>query len=271
MPELPEVETTRRGLQPHLVGSMVRGLEVRQASLRQPVDPQLDPLLRRRRIQALGRRGKYLLLHFTHGCLLSHLGMSGSWRLLAQAREPRRHDHLDLLLSRGRVLRYHDPRRFGLLLWAGSDWQQHALLRHLGPEPLEDGFDGSRLHRRAQGRRAAVKTFLMDRRTVVGVGNIYASEALHLAGIHPARAAGRISLARYQRLATAVRSVLEEALQAGGTTLRDFTAEAGQPGYFGRQLRVYGREGQPCPRCAGLIRRSVLGQRSSFYCASCQK
>jgi formamidopyrimidine-DNA glycosylase len=268
MPELPEVETTRRGVAPHIVGRTIRGAVVRQANLRWPV-PDLDQLLRDRKVLAVERRAKYILIRFAHGTLMIHLGMSGSLRLVPAATAPRPHDHVDLLCA-GLCLRLHDPRRFGAMLWTDADPLDHPRLRDLGPEPLSDAFDGSRLYQTARGRKRAIKTLLMDGRTVVGVGNIYATEALFRAGIHPARAAGRIGRERYHRLAAAVITVLEEAIAVGGTTLRDFTAADGRPGYFRIQLAVYGRAGEPCPACGRPLLGRSIGQRNSVYCGHCQ-
>lgn len=271
MPELPEVETARRGIAPHLVGRRIRRLEVREWRLRWPISRRLPAALRGRAIEAVGRRGKYLLIRAGGGTLLWHLGMSGSLRALADPPPPGPHDHVDLELSGGTVLRFRDPRRFGSLHWTGGDPLRHRLLAGLGPEPLGEDFGGGWLHARSRGRRAAVKTFLMDARVVVGVGNIYASEALFEAGVAPSRPAGRVSRARYGRLAAAVREVLARSIEAGGTTLRDFTEADGRPGYFARELRVYGRAGEPCVRCGEPVRVKTLGQRSSFYCPRCQR
>jgi len=270
VPELPEVETTRRGIEPLLVGERVAAVTVRQPRLRRPVPDDLPRKLVGARIEAVRRRAKYLLIDTTVGSLLVHLGMSGSLRVVAQHTPAQKHDHFDVLLENGQVLRYRDPRRFGLLVWAGADPLRHPLLAGLGPEPLEDGFDGEWLARLAEGRRIAVKPFLMDQKTVVGVGNIYASEALFLAGIHPARAAGRVSAERYARLADAVKRVLRQAIRVGGPTLRDFTGVDGEPGYFSQSLQVYGREGASCSTCDGLIRCRVIGQRASYFCPRCQ-
>ena len=270
MPELPEVETVRRGIAPHVRDRAVAHMEVREWRLRWPVSRRLPALVRGRTIRDVTRRGKYLLLHFGHGHLLWHLGMSGSLRVLSEAPAPGAHDHVDLHLRGGAVLRFRDPRRFGSLHWTAADPQRHRLLAHLGPEPLGEDFDGDWLYAQSRGRAAAVKNFLMDASVVVGVGNIYASESLFAAGIAPTRPAGRISRRRYQALADAVRDVLSRAIVSGGTTLRDFTEADGTPGYFARKLRVYGRAGRDCPRCGAAIRARRIGQRSSFFCPRCQ-
>jgi formamidopyrimidine-DNA glycosylase len=270
VPELPEVETTRRGLAPHLVGRTVVALEVRQAQLRWPVARELGTQLPGRRIEAIERRAKYLLVHTEPGSALLHLGMSGSLRVLPATTPVGAHDHVDWHLDSGQVLRYTDPRRFGCQLWQARG-EVHPLLAGLGPEPLSDAFDGGRLWALSRGRRSAVKTFLMDQAVVVGVGNIYASEALFAAGIHPARAAGAISRERYERLAAEVRRILAYAITRGGTTLRDFISPDGVPGYFEQELFAYGRAGAPCRVCGAPIRSVVIGQRSTFYCARCQR
>ena len=270
MPELPEVETTRRGIEPLIAGRRVIAVEVREPRLRWPVPRELAAALTGQEIAAVTRRAKFLLVDARRGHLILHLGMSGSLRVVPREVVPAKHDHLDVVLDNGCCLRLRDPRRFGAALWTVEDPHRHPLLRDLGPEPLDDGFDGSWLHARSRGRRVAVKSLLMNSRVVVGVGNIYASEALFLAGIHPARPAGRISRLRYAKLADAVREVLAAAIAAGGTTLRDFVASDGQPGYFAQRLSVYGRAGAPCDRCHGTIASRVIGQRSSYYCARCQ-
>lgn len=271
VPELPEVETTRRGIAPHVTGRKVVAVAIRQRQLRWPVPRTLDRQLPGQRIKAVNRRGKYLLLETTAGTAILHLGMSGSLRIVPARRPPGCHDHADLVLDNGTALRLTDPRRFGALLWTRRAAGQHPLLRDLGPEPLADAFDGAYLYRRSRGRRQAVKPFIMDSHTVVGVGNIYANEALFLAGIHPARAAGRIARARYDRLASAIKEVLRQSIAQGGTTLRDFVDSRGQPGYFQQTLRVYGRGGEPCPVCRTALTETRLGQRSTFYCPHCQR
>jgi len=271
MPELPEVETTRRGIEPHVSGRVVRELVVREPRLRWPVAPELNERLSGQRVRAVERRAKYLLVRFDRGTVMIHLGMSGSLRVLADPGPPERHAHWDMLFDGGGCLRYTDPRRFGSLHWIGGAPEAHPLLRALGPEPLGPDFTGDYLYARSRGRRVAVKAFIMDSDVVVGVGNIYASEALFRAGIHPARAAGRTGRGRYHRLAAAVAGVLREAIAAGGTTLRDFTGSEGHPGYFTRSLAVYGRDGEICPRCTqrriNVIR---LGQRATYFCPGCQ-
>jgi formamidopyrimidine-DNA glycosylase len=223
------------------------------------------------RVSGCRRRAKYLLIELERGGLLVHLGMSGSLRVCDAGDAPRKHDHVDIVLDSGRCLRFNDPRRFGTLLWWDKNPEVHVLLRDLGPEPLSDAFSGDYLWRRSRGRKGAVKNFIMNGQVVVGVGNIYASEALFMSGIHPSRPAGRISLARYEALAAAIRDVLARAIRRGGTTLRDFVNSEGNPGYFAQELLVYEREGNPCLQCGNPIRRKVIGQRSSYYCPRCQR
>jgi len=270
MPELPEVETTRRGLAPHLIGRTVVGLDIRQPRLRWPIPRTLRTRLPGQRIDDIERRAKYLLVHTKAGSALLHLGMSGSLRVLPATTPIGTHDHVDWRLDSGRILRFTDPRRFGSQLWQPIG-KVHPLLAGLGPEPLDDDFDGDYLWKRSRGRSASVKVFLMDQAIVVGVGNIYASEALFAAAIHPKRAAGSISRARYARLADEVKRVLSYAITRGGTTLRDFISPDSEPGYFEQELFVYGREGQPCKVCGTPIKAVVLGQRSTYFCPRCQK
>ncbi len=271
MPELPEVETTRRGIAPYVRDQVVSQVLVRQPRLRWPVTENLARLLVGQTIDSVSRRAKYLLLGSARGTLLIHLGMSGSLRVLTKFAAPGAHDHVDLSFASGTTLRLTDPRRFGAVLWAGKEPLAHRLLRALGPEPLEAGFTKGHLYQASRGRRGPVKNFIMDGHIVVGVGNIYASEALFRAGIHPLRAAGRISRSRYDNLQRHIRDTLGAAIEAGGTTLRDFVDGDGQPGYFGQSLAVYGRAGLPCVTCAAAIRQRVIGQRASYYCASCQR
>lgn len=281
MPELPEVETTRRGIAPHVEGRQITEVIVRQPRLRVPVPVDLVERLVGGRIGVLARRAKYLLVPCSSPTaqggggegattLLWHLGMSGSLRIARLGELPKKHDHLDLVLDDGAILRYHDPRRFGFVDWLAGSAESDPRLARLGPEPLSDAFDGARLFTCSRGRRLAVKPFLMDSAMVVGVGNIYAAEALFLAGIDPRRAAGRISRERYDRLAAAVKEVLAAAITQGGTTLRDFVGGTGEPGYFKQRLNVYGRDGQPCRRCGAELRLVTLGQRASVFCGQCQ-
>ncbi len=271
MPELPEVETTRRGVEPHVLGRHVMAVQVHNRRLRWPVPAALARELPGCRIEAVERRAKYLLFRADQHHLLIHLGMSGRLRVLPAEHPRQPHDHLDILLDSGQMMRLNDPRRFGCALWLKGDPLKHPLLKSLGPEPFSTDFSGDQLFTRARGRSAPVKNFLMDGHIVVGVGNIYASEALFRAGIHPLRAAGHITRARYARLADTVREVLAEAIRQGGTTLRDYVGVDGGSGYFQQQLNVYDRAGQPCPRCAAPVRQRVIGQRSSFYCGRCQR
>ncbi len=270
MPELPEVETTRAGLAPHVEGRRVDAVTLRRPDLRWPIPPQITRELPGQRIHAVRRRAKYLLLEATTGAALLHLGMSGSLRVLPGDTPLRAHDHVDLRLEDGRVLRFNDPRRFGCLLWQPAG-DVHPLLRALGPEPLSDAFNGDALFALSRGRKAPVKTFLMDQAVVVGVGNIYAAEALFSAGIAPLRAAGSISRERYRRLAGAVKAILSHAIRRGGTTLRDFISPDGAPGYFEQELLVYGRGGEPCRRCGRPLRQASIGQRASVWCPRCQR
>lgn len=274
MPELPEVETTLRGIRPHLEGRRIERLVVRDSRLRLPVPADLPERLAGLNVLGITRRAKYLLIGTETGSLILHLGMSGSLRVLPVATPPAKHDHLDLVLCDGHCLRLRDPRRFGLLVWTPDSpetaAQRHPLLAHLGPEPLGTQFDGDYLWRRSRGRRVSVKSFIMDGAVVVGVGNIYANESLYLSGIHPSRSCQRIGLERYRRLASAIRGVLSAAIAQGGTSLRDFVQEDGNPGYFAQSLKVYGREGEPCPGCGEPVRQRRIAQRSSFYCPRCQ-
>ncbi len=270
MPELPEVETTRRGIAPHLLGAQVCDVVVRDRRLRWPVPRNLRQRLLGHTFHRVERRAKYLLLYTNTGCLILHLGMSGSLRILPTTSPVAKHDHLDIVLTNGKCLRLRDPRRFGSVHWTAAP-DRHFLLVHLGPEPWDEEFSGNYLHQRSQGRKATVKSFIMDAKTVVGVGNIYASESLFAAGIHPGRHAGRISKARYVRLAQAIIAVLDAAIVRGGTTLRDFVASDGSPGYFRQELQVYDRADAPCRNCGQPIRRRVLSQRASYYCPSCQR
>ena len=270
MPELPEVETTRRGLAPHVEGRRVKGVVLRRPDLRWPIPAEIENTLPGQRIDAVRRRAKYLLLDTEAGSAVLHLGMTGSLRVLPASTPVTTHDHVDLLLSSGKVLRFNDPRRFGCLLWQAQG-ETHELLQALGPEPLSDDFDGDYLYARSRGRKAPVKTFLMDQGIVVGVGNIYAAESLFRAGIAPLRAAGTVSRERYALLAAAVKDILAYAITRGGTTLRDFISPDGAPGYFEQELLAYGRGGEPCPRCGRALKSANIGQRASVWCSHCQR
>lgn len=271
MPELPEVETTRRGIEPHVRGQRIARCVVRQPRLRWPIPAELDQWLAGQTIERVERRGKYLLVVFAHGTLLIHLGMSGSLRVIPIGQSVGKHDHVDIELGSGQALRYTDPRRFGAMLWHEGEVSAHPLLVDLGPEPLTDAFDGTYLFERSRSRSAPVKAFLMDSHIVVGVGNIYANEALFSAGIRPDRAAGRISLVRYVALADEIKRVLARSIKQGGTTLRDFVGGDGNPGYFRQQLNVYGRGDEPCLLCGAALQEVRLAQRSTVFCRQCQK
>ncbi len=270
MPELPEVETTRRGIAPHLEGKRVTQLIVRDRRLRWPIPEDLAIQIEDQVFTRIDRRAKYLLMHIGGGVLIGHLGMSGNMRLVPIGTPAAKHAHVDIELDSGLALRYTDPRRFGALLWS-TDPFAHPLLASLGPEPLSEAFNGELLYQRSRGKRTAVKPFIMDNAVVVGVGNIYASEALFAAGIDPRREAGRISKARYIQLALEIKRILAYAIERGGTTLRDFTGGDGQPGYFKQELFVYGRGGELCKVCGRTLSECRLGQRSSVYCSSCQR
>ena len=269
MPELPEVEVTRRGIARHLVGRTISSVAVREARLRWPI-PDAVRSLAGREVRTVRRRGKYLLLDCVTGHLIMHLGMSGSLRVLAAGTPPGKHDHFDLGID-GKLLRLRDPRRFGAVLWTVHPPESHPLLRHLGIEPLSRALDGRRLHALTRGHRTAIKQFLMDGRQIVGVGNIYASESLFLASIHPRTAARRLSAQRSARLAQAVKATLRAAIRSGGSSLRDFVGSDGAYGCFQRRAWVYGREGEDCRRCGARIRRIVQGQRATYYCPGCQR
>lgn len=271
MPELPEVETTRRGLEPHMPGRRIEAMVVRDRRLRWPVEPGIEDRIAGQRILALRRRAKYLLIDVERGTLILHLGMSGALRLVAHDEPAGLHDHVDLRLDDGRAVRLTDPRRFGSLHYTEQDALLHPLLAQCGPEPLGDGFSPGYLHRVTRGRTASVKEVLMMGRIVSGVGNIYANEALFRAGIDPRRAAGRVSLARYARLVKEVRETLEAAIVAGGSSLRDWLHADGTAGYFQQDYYVYDRAGEPCRRCGAPIRTLRQGQRASFLCPVCQR
>lgn len=271
MPELPEVETTRRGIAPALVGRRVTQVVIRDRRLRWPIDAKLPGILTNRVVRRIGRRAKYLLIEFENGTLIVHLGMSGSLRVLAADVPPRLHDHWDIQVDTGYLLRFHDPRRFGCALWTESDPLEHKLLAKLAPEPLSDSFDGGYLFEATRGRSVAIKQFIMNSQLVVGVGNIYASEALFRAGIAPRRAARRMTRAQAAALCQAIKDVLSEAIEIGGTTLRDYVNADGIPGYFSQKLFVYERDGQSCRVCRNPVKQFVQGQRSTYWCAVCQR
>ncbi len=271
MPELPEVETTRRGIEPPLQGREITAIAVRNARLRLPVPAdELERALSGQTLLAVRRRAKYLLLDFAHGSVIIHLGMSGSLRVVEAVEAPQKHDHVDLLFGE-KALRYRDPRRFGMVLWHGGDALRHPLLAQLGPEPLQEGFDAHYLLRSLYGVRVPVKQALMDARRVVGVGNIYASECLFRARVHPLTPAQELGLARCRRIVAALRETLQAAIAAGGSTLRDFVGGDGKPGYFQQQYFVYGREHEPCGICGKTVKRTVTGQRSTYWCPGCQR
>ncbi len=271
MPELPEVETTKRGIEPHIKGKTIKKVIVRNAKLRWPVPKNLPKLLEGHQVLAVTRRAKYLLIKFSHGNLILHLGMSGSLRIVKATEPALFHDHIDIVLSSGDCLRFRDPRRFGACLWCKTEVSQHKLLKHLGPEPLTDEFNPEYLKTTCQNRSRAIKQHIMDNHIVVGVGNIYASEALFKAAINPKRAAGKVSLKRLRLLTETIKTVLKEAIEQGGTTLKDFANADGNPGYFAQKLNVYGLAGKPCQQCKTTIKKITQGQRSSFYCPKCQK
>lgn len=278
MPELPEVETTRAGIYPHLIKRRIRQIVVRQLRLRWPIDADIDKHMRNRQIERIDRRGKYILIGCGDRHLLLHLGMSGSLRIVLPGQDcgPQKHEHYDLVTDQGVILRYHDPRRFGALLYYQGEIYQHPRLRNLGPEPFADTFDSARFYQLSRGRKQTIKHYLMQGKAVTGVGNIYANEALFLAGIRPGKAAGRVGRKAFIRLHQAIIEVIGKAIAAGGTTLKDFSAPGNnaqginRPGYFQQQLWVYGRAGKPCKRCGSLIKSRQIAQRNSFYCPQCQ-
>ncbi|MDD5266791.1 MAG: bifunctional DNA-formamidopyrimidine glycosylase/DNA-(apurinic or apyrimidinic site) lyase [Methylococcales bacterium] len=271
MPELPEVETTCRGIAPHIEGQTIKQVIIRQFQLRWPVPESLNQILTGLSIRSVSRRAKYLLFTTSAGTMLVHLGMSGNLRIMTTGQGPGKHDHIDFIFNDGTVLRFNDPRRFGAVLWTSAPIAEHQLLKDLGPEPLLADFNGELLYSLSRNRKVRVKSFIMDSHIVVGVGNIYANEALFMAGILPSRQAGKISLARYQKLAETIQVVLQNSIQQGGTTLRDFVNEAGNPGYFKQQLRVYGRKGLPCVYCQQPLKEIRLANRSTVFCSDCQR
>ncbi|MDC9720624.1 MAG: bifunctional DNA-formamidopyrimidine glycosylase/DNA-(apurinic or apyrimidinic site) lyase [Gammaproteobacteria bacterium] len=270
MPELPEVETTRAGISPHIEAQTLVNVMVRDSRLRWPVPSDLAAQVEGRRLNKVLRRGKYLLFEFDHGCIIGHLGMTGSMRIVAHDEPCSYHDHVDLVFEKV-TLRYRDPRRFGCILWQTHPVMEHALLAHLGPEPLSEDFNPVHLLKACKGKKLAIKSLLMDSKKVVGVGNIYANEALFMAGINPHRQAGRISAQRLGLLVGACKLVLTQAIEQGGTTLRNFVDSDGNPGYFKQRLQVYGRAGYACTQCGQPLIESRLGQRSTVYCKLCQR
>lgn len=274
MPELPEVETTCRGIAPFSEGQIIKNIIIRQPKLRWPVDPKLNELLSAQKIIKVSRRAKYLLLETKIGSLMIHLGMSGSLRIIDEQQVPKepikKHDHVDICLSNGKTIRFNDPRRFGSILF-NQQSSEHPLLIKLGPEPLTNKFNGHYLHAKAVGRKAPIKSFIMNNHIVVGVGNIYAQESLFITGIHPNRAANKISLARMTMLVNTIKIVLNKAIEAGGSSLKDFTGADGKPGYFQQTLTVYGRQGELCVQCETNLKHCTIGQRATVYCPLCQR
>lgn len=271
MPELPEVETSLRGIQPDIVHQKVSAVIIRHSNLRYPIPKNLNTLLINQKLNAITRRGKYLLFHFPVGTMILHLGMSGRLRMHSHYLPPQKHDHVDVCFANKKCLRFTDPRRFGALLFTSDKSEQHFLLAHLGKEPLNPSFNGKYLYQKAKNKKIAIKHFIMNSKIVVGIGNIYANEALFLARINPEEAAGKISLLQYNKLAQSIKTVLRQAIKVGGTTLKDFNSPSGKPGYFLLQLHVYGRKGKPCLICHTPLVQIRLGQRSTVYCTRCQK
>lgn len=270
MPELPEVETTRQGITPYLLGQAITGLKLHEKRLRWPIPAEVYAL-ENTEVLAVDRRGKYILIRVQAGTGIIHLGMSGSLRICTNQEPRRRHDHVEMMLTSGAVLRFHDPRRFGCFLWQPAGADTHALLAKLGPEPLSAQFDAEYLFQATRKRQVAIKNLIMNSQIVVGVGNIYASESLFMAGIRPGRAARRVSRQECHKLVETIKQVLKHSIKQGGTTLRDFINSDGNPGYFAQSLYVYGRNDEDCRVCAQPIKQKILGQRSTFYCAQCQK
>jgi formamidopyrimidine-DNA glycosylase len=268
VPELPEVETTLKGIEPYLTGFDVESVIVRNGALRWPVSEQIHDLCQQK-IQSVTRRGKYIIVHFDTGDMLIHLGMSGNLRVVEPGTAIQKHDHVDLIISVGKIIRFNDPRRFGCVLWA-EKWSEHKLIKHLGVEPLTESFTGKYLHFKAKGKKTTIKQFIMNGKLVVGVGNIYANEALFLAGIHPSRVASKVSLKSMNLLVSCIKQVLSDAILQGGTTLKDFVGSDGKPGYFKQQLNVYGRAGESCNLCKETLQEIRQNNRSSVFCSQCQ-
>lgn len=271
MPELPEVETTVNGIKPWLESKSIKTINVYNSSLRWPIPEGLAKKYGNEKIKSVSRRAKYILIHLQSGAtLILHLGMSGSLTIINNDKSLAKHDHFEMIMDDGTKLRFNDPRRFGCVL-DSADYHQHKLIKNLGPEPLTEEFKGQLLKTKSNNKTQAVKNFIMDGKIVVGVGNIYASEALFMAGINPNISAGKVSLHRYNKLVKAIKEVLSQAIKAGGTTLKDFINADGKPGYFAQELKVYGRKGQACLNCGTAITQKTIGQRSTFYCMLCQK
>lgn len=270
MPELPEVETTCRGISPYIEKHTIVDVTVRNHKLRWPIPNDIADTLSKQQIHKISRRAKYLLFHCDSGTLIIHLGMSGSLRILEKHVEPAKHDHVDISMNNGYLLRYTDPRRFGSILWTADNIFSHQLLRHLGPEPLSEHFSTQYLSDQAKGRKSSIKTFIMNGKIVVGVGNIYANEALFLAGIHPQTIASQLTKEKIEKLVTSIKQVLIKAIKEGGTTLKDFKNSDGKPGYFAQHLNVYGRKDQTCYRCSNIIQMYKELQRATYYCPLCQ-
>ncbi len=271
MPELPEVETILRGISPHIKNQIITDVVVRHPMLRWPIPPNIKHVLKGQTISRTWRCGKYLLLATAEGTLILHLGMSGRLRIVTHATTPGKHDHLDIAFANNKILRFTDPRRFGACLWTTEGPLQHSLLKNLGPEPLSKKFTGKYLWQQAQGKKVAIKSFIMNSKIVVGVGNIYATEALFTAGIHPKMAAGKVTQSHYTTLVAAIKKILHSAIKQGGTTLKDFLTSDGTPGYFKVYLKAYGRAGLPCVKCKTKLINIRLGQRGTVYCPQCQR
>ena len=269
MPELPEVETTLRGIAPHITAQPIKDIIIRNHQLRWPIPSSLPKVLSSHQFVDIRRRAKYLLFYADHGTMILHLGMSGHLRLIEPKQRAGKHDHVDIVFA-NTTLRYNDPRRFGSIHWTTQSTEEHKLLKHLGPEPLSSCFSGEHLYQESRNKHVNIKSFIMNSKVVVGVGNIYASESLFYSGIHPKRPANKISLARYCELAHHIKHVLSRAITAGGTTLKDFSSADGKPGYFTQSLKVYGRDNESCEHCGKPIRKITQNQRSTFYCPKCQ-
>lgn len=271
MPELPEVETSRRGIEPHLLNKTIKTVTIRQHKLRWPIPKNLPALAEGQKVREVCRRAKYIYLKLDNGSIIIHLGMSGSLRICTDKTPPEKHDHIDICVSGNKTLRLRDPRKFGCVLWTADNIHEHKLFKSLGPEPLDDIFTAQYLHKKSRKRTCSIKSFIMNSHMVVGVGNIYASESLFKAGISPKRKAGSVSLVRFEKLVAAIKMTLRESIEQGGTTLKDFTGGDGQPGYFAQKLLVYGRTNDDCTNCGKPIKQFTQQARSTFYCSQCQR